>query len=55
MEIARWVILILLVGLVTWLLIDTIIVCSKKLKARKKAQLEKQEQENKQIDENDSK
>lgn len=52
MEIARWVILFALVGLVIWLLIDTIIKCGKKIKEKKAKELEN---ENNQIDENDNK
>lgn len=51
MEIVRWVLLIGLSGLCTWLLIDTIIFIVKKRK--QKAQTKRLE-EQKQIDENDN-
>lgn len=46
MEIAKWVILLALAGLVIWLLVDTIILWVKKRKAKKTKQLENETNNN---------
>lgn len=52
MTVFKWILLILVIGLAVYLVIDTTIYAVKKIKAKKKAQLEKQ---NEVIDNNDSK
>lgn len=52
MEVIKWIILVLIIGLCIYLVVDTTIFAVKKIKAKKE---KKQEEQNNQIDMNDSK
>ena len=46
MEVAKWIVLIAIIGLAIWLVVDTTIFAVKKIKAKKQKQLEHKETNN---------
>lgn len=46
MEVAKWIVLIAIIALAIWLVVDTTIFAVKKIKEKKKKQLEKKDVNN---------